>query len=141
MSQISIIVSKLSSTMEDKQFDFGTNNSSSAPYPSKNLEFPYHQFNYFSLSEILLSLCWLYGTKYSRMDQCGKLVEQPLKNLNGCGLFKACSFKFLKVIFHKFYLVYSWILCLIQIMIPIRKLLLTRSLPKGFQKQDFYAFK
>ena len=102
VSQISITVFKLSSTMEDKQSDFGTNNSSSVPYPSKNLEFPYHPFNYFSLSEMLLSLCWLYGTKYSRMDQCEKLVEQPLKNLKGCGLFKAYSFKFLKVIFHKF---------------------------------------
>ena len=49
-------------------------------------------------------------TKYSRMDQvkdslCGR---QPLRNLKW-------SLNFLKAVFHKFYLVHFWILCLISL--------------------------
>ena len=43
---------------------------------------------------------------------CGR---QPLNNLKWYGLLKADHIlsKFLKVVFHKFYLVHSWILCAI----------------------------
>ena len=45
---------------------------------------------------------------------CGR---QPLKKLNGYGLLKVdhTPSSFLKAVFHKFYLVHSWILCLIYL--------------------------
>ena len=52
-----------------------------------------------------------YGTKYSRMNQV-KFVVEALKIMKWYGLpQQTTSLQILKAFFHKFYLVYSWILC------------------------------
>ena len=48
----------------------------------------------------LLSVLW---DKVFKVGTSKIYERQPLKNLKGCGLHK--------VVFHKFYLVHSWILC------------------------------
>ena len=50
--------------------------------------------------------------------------RQPLKNLKGYGLPKADHIpsNFLKAVFHKFYLVHSWILCPIWFVWQLLKL-------------------
>ena len=52
------------------------------------------------------------GAKYSRMDQV-KFVKYSLWKIwrNLVYLSKPYHFKFLKALFHRFYLVHSWILC------------------------------
>ena len=74
---------------------------------AKGSAFPYKK--YFALQE---NLKQLNGTNYSRVDKiiiCGK---QPLKIWRDmvC-LSRPYPFKFFKTVFHKFYLVHSWILC------------------------------
>ena len=56
--------------------------------------------------EVTKSLFLKYGTNYLRMDQ-------PFKNLKGYGLPEGdhSASKSLKAVFHKFYLVRSWIFC------------------------------
>ena len=53
-----------------------------------------------------------YGTKYLRMDQV-QFVEDSLYKIEGDGLLKAdhTPSNFLKAVYHKFYLVHSWMFC------------------------------
>ena len=67
-----------------------------------------------------IELLWIYGTKYSKMDQV-KFMEDRLYKIwrDMVYLSRPCiSSIFLKAVFHKFDLVHSWILCPICV-IPI----------------------
>ena len=59
----------------------------------------------------LILKIWVQVFKNGSRKICGR---QPLINFKGYGLPKADHMpsNFLKVVFHKFYLVHSWILCL-----------------------------
>ena len=92
------------------------------PYPGMIL-FRLHHHCLFSSSCYVLLRKWkkkhthiitIYGTKYSRMYRV-KLVEDSLWKLLIWFADHITSY-FLKAIFHRFYLVHSWILCPISLL-------------------------
>ena len=67
----------------------------------------------------------IFESQYSRIDKSQICGRQPLTNLNRHDLPKADHkpSHFLKTVFHKFYLIHSWILC------PISKSLVNETPP------------
>ena len=65
----------------------------------------YKTYWYFNQNSVKTETFWeQFGAKYSRMDQVKFAYESLQKNI---------ASNFLKAVFHKFYLVHSWILYLI----------------------------